>query len=289
MPIGSWDEIRTAWHVARAGTVSGAAENLGVHHATVIRHIDALEARLGVKLFQRHARGYTVTEAGQSLAQIGRVTEEQFAQLGTRLSGAGEGISGDLVITTLPALAPMLRPVIRLLIDRYPDLAIRVQSERRVVRLEYGEAHIAIRAGSRPTEPDNVVQELMRGQVGLYASQAYIDKYGRPTTDAEVSAHRFVMEEVEDARAPYTQWLDTLDTKPFVVLRSNEIEVRYGAIADGLAMGFYHHTDPEGKLIEVMPPRREWEVPIWMVTHVDLHRTPKVQAAVMAIKEAYGK
>ena len=62
--MDNWDEIRTAYHVARLGTVSGAAEALGVHHATVIRHIDALEGRLGVKLFQRHARGYTATEAG---------------------------------------------------------------------------------------------------------------------------------------------------------------------------------------------------------------------------------
>ena len=45
MSIEAWDEIRTAYHVARAGTVSGAAAELGVHHATVIRHIDALEAR----------------------------------------------------------------------------------------------------------------------------------------------------------------------------------------------------------------------------------------------------
>ena len=54
----NWDEVRTAYHVAHEGTVSGAAAALGVHHATVIRHIDALEARLGTKLFQRHARGY---------------------------------------------------------------------------------------------------------------------------------------------------------------------------------------------------------------------------------------
>ena len=44
--MDNWDEIRTAFQVARLGTVSGAAEALGVHHATVIRHIDALEARL---------------------------------------------------------------------------------------------------------------------------------------------------------------------------------------------------------------------------------------------------
>ena len=56
--MDNWDEIRTAFQVARIGTVSGAAEILRVHHATVIRHIDALEQRLGVKLFQRHARGF---------------------------------------------------------------------------------------------------------------------------------------------------------------------------------------------------------------------------------------
>jgi len=66
----NWDEVRTAYQVARMGTVSGAAEVLGVHHATVIRHIDAIEARLGVKLFQRHARGYTPTEAGLDLLRV---------------------------------------------------------------------------------------------------------------------------------------------------------------------------------------------------------------------------
>ena len=53
--MDNWDEIRTAYQVARMGTVSGAADVLGVHHATVIRHIDALEGKLGEKLFQRHA------------------------------------------------------------------------------------------------------------------------------------------------------------------------------------------------------------------------------------------
>ena len=61
--LDNWDEVRTAYQVARLGTVSGAAEVLGVHHATVIRHIDSLEKRLGTKLFQRHPRGYTPTEA----------------------------------------------------------------------------------------------------------------------------------------------------------------------------------------------------------------------------------
>ena len=69
----NWDEVKTAYQVARMGTVSGAADVLGVHHATVIRHVDALEQRLGVKLFQRHARGYTATEPGMDLRRASRL------------------------------------------------------------------------------------------------------------------------------------------------------------------------------------------------------------------------
>ena len=79
MSLEPWDELRTALQVARAGTVSGAAPTAGgVHHATVIRHIDGLEDRLGVKLFQRHAKGYTLTEAGRLLTDGAAETEARF-------------------------------------------------------------------------------------------------------------------------------------------------------------------------------------------------------------------
>ena len=107
MSISTWDEIRTAYHVARMGTVSGAADALGVHHATVIRHIDALEQRLGVKLFQRHARGYTSTEAGQDLLQVAQATDDQFTQLVGRLKGRGDSVTGDLVVTSISSFSPL--------------------------------------------------------------------------------------------------------------------------------------------------------------------------------------
>ncbi|MFT4716508.1 MAG: DNA-binding transcriptional LysR family regulator, partial [Paracoccaceae bacterium] len=79
--LDSWNEVHTALHVVRLGTLSAAAGYLGVHHATVIRHIDALEGRLGTKLFHRHPRGYTATEAGQELARVAGGAEDQFAQM----------------------------------------------------------------------------------------------------------------------------------------------------------------------------------------------------------------
>ncbi len=86
--------------------------SLGVHHATVIRHIDALEQRLGVKLFQRHARGYTATEAGQDLLQVAQATDDQFTQLAGRIKGQGEGVSGDLVVTSLGMASRILTPIL---------------------------------------------------------------------------------------------------------------------------------------------------------------------------------
>ncbi|MEM7491265.1 MAG: LysR family transcriptional regulator, partial [Pseudomonadota bacterium] len=94
MAFNDWDEVRTAFQVARLGTVSGAAGALGVHHATVIRHIDSLEGKLGAKLFQRHARGYTPTEAGQDLLKVAQSTDDQLAQLANRIRGRGNEVTG---------------------------------------------------------------------------------------------------------------------------------------------------------------------------------------------------
>ncbi len=146
----NWDEVRTAFQVARMGTVSGAAEVLGVHHATVIRHIDALEKHLGVKLFQRHARGYTPTEAGTDLLRVAQATEDQFGQLVSRIKGQGATVSGDLVVTSLAALAPRIAPLLVAFQEEYSTVVVRYLTGDRLFRLEYGEAHVAIRAGAAP-------------------------------------------------------------------------------------------------------------------------------------------
>ncbi len=282
MTIDTWDEIRTAWHVARAGTVSGAAEALGVHHATVIRHVDALEARLGVKLFQRHARGYTPTEAGEALAQVGRATDEQFAQLASRLTGLGAGISGELIITTLPELCELIVPSLAPLMRRHPELRLRMRTDVRVFRLEYGEAHVAVRAGAQPSEPDNVAQLLTRIDAALYASPEYLARHGTPRDEDDLKNHLLIGSDTS-SRAPTEQWMAARGLVP--VFRSNEFSGKRAAVRSGMGVGFLMAGLAEPDLVQVLPSRPEWASPIWLVTHVDLHRTPKVQAALAALKE----
>lgn len=286
MSIANWDEIRTAYQVARLGTVSGAAEVLGVHHATVIRHIDALEERLGARLFQRHARGYTPTDAGHELLRVASATDEQFALLSSKISGADSHMSGDLVVTALPGLSRIIAPALASLQAEHPGLTVRYLTEMRVFRLEFGEAHVAVRAGGKPQEPDNVVQHFLTLKVGLYASEDYRRRYGLPASEAEIGRHRFIGPESDDSKAPFHRWLLPLVPRNAVVFRTNDIEAQIAAVDRGVAMGFLSSIESQRNpdLIEVLPPREDWSSNLWLVTHVDLHRTPKIQAALAALK-----
>ena len=284
----NWDEIRTAFQVARLGTVSGAAEVLGVHHATVIRHIDALEKRLGSKLFQRHARGYTPTEAGRDLLSVAQTTEEQFAHLSSRIKGQGETVSGELVVTSIAGVSDLLTPVMVSFQEKWPEVRVRFLTDMRVFRLDYGEAHVAIRAGAGPEEPDNVVQPLTRVKSGLYAAQSYIDRFGKPASEAEFAGHRFVCVDNEATRAPFYRWLRATIQPEQIAYAATEPAALEEAVRHGAGIGFVssfraaHAAD----LVEILPPRVEWESPLRIVTHVDLHRTRKVQAFLTHLKDA---
>lgn len=283
----NWDEVRTAFQVAQQGTVSGAAEVLGVHHATVIRHIDALEAQLGVKLFQRHARGYTATEAGEDLMRVAQTTDDQFGQLEGRIKGRGADVSGELVVTALGGFAPLVAPILADFQAAHPELLVRFLTGDRVFRLEYGEAHVAIRAGDGEVQPDNVVQKLAQLPAGLYAADRYVEKYGTPKDEADLVNHRFVGHDNPDSRAPFYQWLKTQVPRENVVFRSTSDRAVAAAIREGAGLGFLPVWDvDEGEsLTQVLAPKQEWDVNVRLITHVDLHRTTKVQTFLSFLKD----
>lgn len=283
----NWDEVRTAYQVARVGTVSGAAEVLGVHHATVIRHIDALEDRLKVKLFQRHARGYTPTEAGQDLLRVAQATDDQFSQLVGRLKGQGDDVSGELVVTSLISMAPQLVPVLTAFQQAYPDLIIRYLTGDRLFRLEYGEAHVAVRAGSAPDQPDNVVQKFTRQHVALYASRTYVERMGKPESEADFAGHQFVGHDNPLSRAPPHIWMRNTVPADQIVFRSGDVRAMEEAVFAGAGIGFLGCWEAAQRddMIQILPTRDEWSGQIWLVTHVDLHRTNKVQTFLRFLKE----
>ncbi|MDG1531284.1 MAG: LysR family transcriptional regulator [Paracoccaceae bacterium] len=287
LAFDDWDQVRTAYQVARLGTVSAAAEVMGVHHATIIRHIDALELQLGTKLFQRHARGYTATEAGNDLLRVADATQDQLSQLAGRLKGQGEAIKGDLIVTSLEFMSPYISPILARFQQKHPDVEIRFLTDERLFRMEYGEAHLAIRVGQKPSDPDYVVQPLRQFSMGLFGAKSYIEKFGQPKGFADLKDHRFVGFEGGGSRAPTQKWLIENALAENVTYKVTSTMSAFDAIQAGVGLGFVSHDigERDSNLVQCLEPKAEWEVASWLVTHVDLHRTPKVQRILRMMKE----
>ena len=286
--MDSWNEIRTAYQVARLGTISAAAEYLGVHRATVIRHIDALEAVLGEKLFQRHSRGYTPTEVGLDLMRVAKTTDEQFSQLVGRTKGRTTELSGEFVVTSLYVVTPMLMPVLNAFQTQHPNIVVRYMVSDRIFRLEYGEAHVAIRTGPQPDQPDNIVQPFLKLKIGLYASADYVSRHGIPQTLDDFATHRFVGYANPSFRAGFNIWLRAHVLESNIIFQSNSALALEQAILSGTGIGLCaaHKASQSPDLIEIWPHQDEWDISFWLITHIDLHHTAKVQTFLKFLKNS---
>lgn len=279
-----WTELRTALMLARLGTVSAAAEALSVHRATVNRHIDILEAEFRAPLFQRHARGYALTETGKEMLEVVGRADEMFTDLSGRSRGQAGRITGNLVVTVLAEVAPLVLPVLSTFHFAHPQIGLELIASTELARLEHGEAHVAFRAGPKPDTPDYVVKLFRTVHFGLYASQDYISRKGNPKADG-FEGHAFVGGIHKPSRLPYAEWLLRHVAPEDYALNTTHQQTMISAIKEGIGIGFMpeYEAREDTNLVEIIAPSDEWIVPIWTVTHVDLHRTEKVQAFLKCI------
>lgn len=276
----NWDELRTAYEVAKSGTVTAAADALHIHRATVIRHIDSLEEELGTKLFHRHGRGYTPTEMGKDLLQVAGLADAEFSQLKARAKGRDE-LMGEFIVTSLEFISPLLMPTLSHFQAQHPALKIRYTTDESLFKLEYGQAHIAIRSGEKPDHPDYVVKPFIALKLGLFAHRDYVEKYGKPQSPEDFSQHKMVMvsDDAGFAKASINQWLKPFINHDNITLQSNSYAVRDSAIRAGMGIGVMlnHVAEQSTDLVEVYSSSDDWCITNWLITHGDLHRSEKVQ------------
>ncbi|MEM9493430.1 MAG: LysR family transcriptional regulator, partial [Myxococcota bacterium] len=264
--MSHWSEIRTAYHVGRLGTISAAAEFLEVHRATVTRHIDALESALGARVFHRHTKGYVPTELGLELMRVAEATEEQFNQLVGRAQRHSEGLTGEFALTSVDILAPVVMPVLQEFLAANPGLILRYLSSRQLLRLEYGEAHCALRLGPRPNQLDQVVQPFSRLELGLYASRNYIAKHGLPKTPAEFAEHTFIGLEGGQPNYGYHQWMQDNVPQANIALWSTSTQVLDQALLSGFGIGIFPVATAElHPTLVAVRHDESWAIPIWLV------------------------
>ena len=284
-----WNELRTALVLARHGTVSGAAEVLGVHRATVNRHIHLLEESFGAPLFQRHARGYALTETGEQMLDVAARAEEMFTDLVGRSRGRAGKLSGKLIVTALSGFAPLVMPAIRKFHLTHPETELEFVAGARLARLEHGEAHVAFRAGPKPQSPDYVVQLFGNIRYGLYCGRAYVARNGMPAP-SRLDVHSFVGTIEGASPMPYASWMAEHVTPRQLSLVTGSQPVQRAAIREGLGLGFLpeYEAKCDASLVAVIPPSEDWLGKLWIVTHIDLHRTEKVQELLKLVRAEGG-
>ncbi|WP_117235374.1 LysR family transcriptional regulator [Vibrio maerlii] len=281
----NWTEFRTAYFVAETGSISGAAQKLGVHRATVLRHLDVLENEIGTKVFIRDSKKYYLTEVGEDLYRVAKLTEEQFNNFEQRASGHSGELEGDFIITSVDAMSSIIAPAIYLFNQQHPKVKTRWLSSTAQMKLEYGQAHLAIRSGPKPQDENYVVQPFAPINFGLYASPRYIEQLGVPESEQRIQNHKFVSFDQMPKSLEVSQWFEKFVSPSQIVYTSNNREVLESAIVQGVGIGFipYHEALKYPQLKRVLP-KLEWQFNNWLLTHGDLHRSKKVQAFMKILK-----
>lgn len=277
----NWDDFRYFLAVAAEGSLSAAARVLRVNPATVSRHVDALEERLAVRLFDRRQDGYTVTPAGEKLAERARAIESEIFALSRAFDAEDRGLTGTVSVTATESLTvPFLIPNLPHLRDRHPGIRLQLVSDYRLLNLSRREADVAIRL-ARPQQGDLVVRKIGSMGFGLYASQAYVAAQGMPDSVADLKEHAVI------------DWLDGYpESAPVIWLRqvlegrsaafaTNPASGRLAAAKAGIGIALVPCMVSEGSgLVRVLP---EVEIPcvdLWLLVHRDLARIARVRAVL---------
>src|SRR5258708_28233013 len=144
-PGQNWDDLRYFLAVARTGTLSAAAKQLGTEHTTVARHIEALEDDLNSRLFHKSNCGYGLTDAGERLLAGAEAIESAYVFAKAAVSSEGQPISGTVRIGAPDGFGNVfLAPRVRALTNRHPKLEIEILAGSRLFSLLKREADIAI-------------------------------------------------------------------------------------------------------------------------------------------------
>ena len=271
-----WDDVRYFLAVARQGSLSAAARGLGVNHSTVLRRIAALEAAMGVRLFDKLPRGYVLTAAGEDLHRTALTMEDTLAAASRRLSGRDAQLEGSLRVTTVDIVALHILP--RHLVAfraRHPGIRVDVTVAEASLSLTRREADIAIRLVAEP--PDNLVGRALAGLAfAPYGAATVVDGLG--ATPAAEACWAGLDESFD--HTVMAQWLKNTVAAERIVYRVNSVAALVEAVRVGLGFGLLPCAlaDRMSELRRLGPPIADFGIRMWLLTHRDLRLMGRVRA-----------
>ncbi len=282
-----WDDIRFFLAVARKGSITGAARDLGVNHSTVSRRIAGFEESMGTRLFDRVSSGYTLTPSGHDMVPSAQRMEEEALSLDRQLFGRDEELNGTLKVSVAGPFASLFfMDQIHQFLDKYPSIDLNLDVSNSLANLHAREVDVALRASNDP--PDTLVgRRLGRMAAALYGPKDYV-------APGELGAK-------PEAQAPLTinyannirDWQQQgwfLEVYPHAKQRmvTQSPETIQKAIQAGMGIGmlpcFMGDMDPS--LRRLPPYRLESMYDLWLLTHADLRKTARVRAFINFLADA---
>src|SRR6201996_6797757 len=184
-----WDKLRIFHSVASAGSFTHAGQMLSLSQSAVSRQVSALEEEISTPLFQRHARGLTLTDEGELL--YGAVSDvlTRLGQAEEALKNAQAAPRGSLKVTTSHGLGTYwILPRMREFMRDFPELQVHMVFEDHELDLAQREADIAVRMRA-PVQADLIQRKLFTVHYHLYADKRYIDRHGAPENFGDLLKH----------------------------------------------------------------------------------------------------
>lgn len=279
-----WDKMKSFHAAAEAGSLTAAGERLGISQSAVSRQIAALEDGLGVSLFQRHARGLVLTEAGLTLHRS--TSEMAIAAAGavSALRDQSETPQGDLVVTAPVAFgSTWLVPRLGNFATRHPEIHLDLRLMDQEIDLLKLEAECSIRLWAAD-KADLIQRRLARVETSLYASPDYLETAGTPRTPQDLDNHRIIAYGPENSPLGDVNWAQRAgrDDKPprkasltvnnvFAMLRAVDAGLGIADVPDYMASAI-------PSLVKILPDLEGPSFDLYFIYPSDLRTSRRVAA-----------
>jgi DNA-binding transcriptional LysR family regulator len=264
--VDRWTEIELFVQVAELGSLSRAAESLGLSNAAASRHLAALEERLAARLVQRNTRRLFLTDVGEAFYRrckplLGELQDAESAVNEATLKPTGTlRVTASLSFCTI-VIAPLLPELAAL----YPELRVEIVVSNRYHDLLENGIDVAIRNREFENDSAITVRRLAETKRVIAASPQYLQRQGEPRTPDELARHRMLIYNLAhtpgELRFTRNGAVTTVPVQGF--LEANDGQVVRAAALKHLGilvqpMYIIHDDVVAGRLVPLL---REWELP----------------------------
>jgi DNA-binding transcriptional LysR family regulator len=187
--MGKFREISTFVEVVARGSLSAAARAEGIAPAMIGRRLDALEARLGVKLLQRTTRRLALTDEGTAFLEDCQRILAELEEAEAAASERSARATGNLLVSAPAGFGRQhLAPLLPSFLAEHRELAVNLNLSDRVVDVIGEGVDVAIRIASL-TDSNLVGVKLAANQRVVVASPAYLKRHGTPLSLGDLAKH----------------------------------------------------------------------------------------------------